>query len=76
MTDLQTRGRAQKNKESFPMSRYRYLLLCALLVPSVAASADTVNVLYAGSLVSLMERGMGPAYEQASGDTFQGFAGG
>jgi molybdate/tungstate transport system substrate-binding protein len=58
------------------MSRYRYLLLCALLVPSVAASADTVNVLYAGSLVSLMERGMGPAYEQASGDTFQGFAGG
>jgi len=33
-------------------------------------------VLYAGSLVNLMERGVGPAFDKASGETFQGFAGG
>jgi molybdate/tungstate transport system substrate-binding protein len=48
----------------------------------VAASASawaadkTVNVLYAGSLVNLMERGVGPAFDQKSGDRFQGYAGG
>jgi molybdate/tungstate transport system substrate-binding protein len=58
------------------MTRYVYPLLCALLLPSAAASAETVNVLYAGSLVNLMEHGVGPAFEKASGDKFQGFAGG
>ncbi len=33
-------------------------------------------MLYAGSLVNLMEHGVGPAFDKASGDTFQGFAGG
>ena len=41
-----------------------------------ACAAETVNVLYAGSLVNLMEHGIGPAFDQATGDTFQGFAGG
>ncbi|MGB6503578.1 MAG: extracellular solute-binding protein [Xanthobacteraceae bacterium] len=41
-----------------------------------AAAAGKVNVLYAGSLVNLMEHGVGPAFDKASGDTFQGFAGG
>lgn len=42
-----------------------------------AAFADgTVNVLYAGSLVNLMERSIRPAFDKATGDTFQGFAGG
>lgn len=41
-----------------------------------ASAAGTVNVLYAGSLVNLMEHGVGPAFDKASGDTFQGYAGG
>ena len=35
-----------------------------------------MNVLYAGSLVNLMERGMGPAFDKATGNQFQGYAGG
>jgi molybdate/tungstate transport system substrate-binding protein len=40
------------------------------------AAESIVNVLYAGSLVNLMERSAGPAFEQKSGDRFQGYAGG
>ena len=48
-----------------------------ILATSVSASAaDTVNVLYAGSLVNLMERSIGPVFDQKSGDRFQGYAGG
>jgi molybdate/tungstate transport system substrate-binding protein len=43
---------------------------------SAWATNSTVNVLYAGSLVNLMERSAGPAFEQKSGDRFQGYAGG
>ena len=43
---------------------------------SATRAAETVNVLYAGSLVNLMEHGIGPAFEKASGQTFHGFAGG
>ncbi|HEX4268508.1 MAG TPA: extracellular solute-binding protein [Steroidobacteraceae bacterium] len=39
-------------------------------------AAARVNVLYAGSLVNLMEHGIGPAFEQATGQSFRGFAGG
>src|ERR1700691_3044202 len=42
----------------------------------LARAAGTVNVLYAGSLVNLMEHGIGPAFEQATGESFRGFAGG
>ena len=41
-----------------------------------ASAAGTVNVLYAGSLVNLMERSVGPAFDKATGETFRGFAGG
>ena len=41
-----------------------------------ALAAGTVNVLYAGSLVNLMEHGIGPAFDKATGNQFQGFAGG
>jgi molybdate/tungstate transport system substrate-binding protein len=56
---------------------HRYLLLClpVLLTPSLAR-ADTVNVLYAGSLVNLMEHGIAQAFDMATGDKFQGFAAG
>jgi molybdate/tungstate transport system substrate-binding protein len=43
--------------------------------PCVLA-AGTVNVLYAGSLVNLMEQGIGPAFGKASADEFRGYAGG
>jgi molybdate/tungstate transport system substrate-binding protein len=42
----------------------------------LALAAGTVSVLYAGSLVNLMERGIGPAFDKASGDQFRGYAGG
>jgi len=48
---------------------------CAALSPA-ARAAGTVSVLYAGSLVNLMERSLGPAFDKASGDRFQGYAGG
>jgi molybdate/tungstate transport system substrate-binding protein len=58
-------------------------LLLAWLLPAVglalspaARAAGTVDVLYAGSLVNLMERSIGPAFDKASGDHFQGYAGG
>lgn len=53
-------------------------LLAGLALPPgpAAMAAGKVNVLYAGSLVNLMEHGVGPAFDQASGDSFQGFAGG
>jgi molybdate/tungstate transport system substrate-binding protein len=49
--------------------------LLAISIPSLA-SAETVVVLYAGSLVNLMEHGVGPAFDKTTGDQFQGFAGG
>jgi molybdate/tungstate transport system substrate-binding protein len=47
-----------------------------MLAPARAKAAGTVNVLYAGSLVNLMEHAVGPAFDTASGEDFQGFAGG
>jgi molybdate/tungstate transport system substrate-binding protein len=41
-----------------------------------ASAAGRVNVLYAGSLVNLMEHGIGPAFDKATGNRFQGFAAG
>jgi molybdate/tungstate transport system substrate-binding protein len=47
-----------------------------LLSTPSAFAQGTVNVLYAGSLVNLMEHGTGPAFDKASGDKFQGYGGG
>ena len=58
------------------MLRPMYLLTCTMFLMFEPASAETVNVLYAGSLVNLMEHAIGPAFDKATGDTFQGFAGG
>ena len=59
------------------------LLLAALLVagcasPGSADGADRgpVDVLYAGSLVNLMEKSIGPAFNRDTGYRFTGFAGG
>src|SRR5487761_1457334 len=69
-----------------PAKRSRHLLMLLGAAPLAAGlslastpsslAAGKVNVLYAGSLVNLMERGVGPAFDKASGDTFEGYAGG
>lgn len=41
-----------------------------------ATGSGAVNVLYAGSLVDLMEKQVGPGYEKSTGFGFAGFAGG
>jgi molybdate/tungstate transport system substrate-binding protein len=46
------------------------------LLGTAAAHAETVNVMYAGSLVHMMEQRVGPAFEKETGLTFQGYAGG
>jgi molybdate/tungstate transport system substrate-binding protein len=48
------------------------------LLPGMAQAqpAGMVNVLYAGSLVTLMERGIGPGFDKAAGADFRGYAGG
>ncbi|MBV8457534.1 MAG: substrate-binding domain-containing protein [Acetobacteraceae bacterium] len=51
-------------------------VLAALVLPVTAWAGDSVDVLYAGSLVNMMEHSIGPAFDKSSGDTFQGFAGG
>ena len=60
-------------------TRGNALLFAAVLLvlPAQAAfAAGSVNVVYAGSLVNLMEHGVGPAFDKATGDHFQGYAGG
>ncbi len=60
----------------------RKLLLSGIVLSGLlftgAASADEgkVEVLYAGSLVNLMERSVGPAFEKETGIHFQGYAAG
>lgn len=61
--------------------RRRDVLLASLSLAAVpgqasAQSAGTVNVLYAGSLVNVMEHGIGAAFDQAAGADFRGYAGG
>lgn len=47
-----------------------------LLAAPCVAAAGSVNVLYAGSLVNVMEHGVGPAFQHATGQHFRGYAGG
>nr|WP_321984857.1 extracellular solute-binding protein [uncultured Lichenicoccus sp.] len=46
------------------------------LVATTQARAADVSVLYAGSLVNLMEHGIGSAFDATGGDRFVGYAGG
>ena len=52
------------------------VMASALLSHAAVADEDAVNVLYAGSLVNLMERSVGPAFEKETGLHFQGYAAG
>src|SRR6266446_7333465 len=68
---------SDKFSENFMLRLLCSLIYLVLIVFSPAASAEgTVNVLYAGSLVNLMERGVGPAFSKATSDQFRGYAGG
>ncbi len=62
------------------MLRRDLLLACAAVAgrprAAWAQEAGPVSVLYAGSLVNLMEHGIGPAFEAAGHGRFQGYAGG
>ena len=59
------------------MLRFLFSFLwLAVATVAPASAADAVNVLYAGSLVNLMERSLGPAFAKASGEKFRGYAGG
>jgi molybdate/tungstate transport system substrate-binding protein len=65
-------------------ARNKLLLPGAVLIATIlpllplqsANAAGAVNVLYAGSLVNLMEHGVGPAFDKATGNQFQGYGGG
>jgi molybdate/tungstate transport system substrate-binding protein len=50
----------------------------AVPTSDITSTAPTgpVNVLYAGSLVYLMEHSLGPQFDKATGDNFQGFPAG
>ena len=65
-------------RRSAPRKRLWALALAGVLsvVPGALAEAQVVNVLYAGSLVNLMEKGIGPAFQKASGIRLRGYAGG
>ncbi len=53
------------------------VVLTGVLGASVcSADENDVNVLYAGSLVNLMERSVGPAFEKETGLHFKGYAAG
>ena len=69
-----TAGHSRKLKRSLAVG----LVALALIAGGTLATraAGTVNVLYAGSLVNLMEHGIGPGFEQATGESFRGFAAG
>ena len=55
---------------------YVAALAVAMLKTSGAFAEPPVTVLYAGSLVGLMERSVGPAFKQQTGEEFRGHAGG
>ena len=67
---------ARRFSNLLPAARAAIFAAALCLSAAPAFAAGKVNVLYAGSLVNLMEHGIGPAFEKISGDTFQGFAGG
>jgi ABC-type molybdate transport system substrate-binding protein len=55
---------------------YIAALAVTMLTTTGGFAERAVTVLYAGSLVGLMERGVGPAFKQQAGDEFRGHAGG
>ncbi|HEY0702128.1 MAG TPA: extracellular solute-binding protein [Candidatus Acidoferrales bacterium] len=50
------------------------LIAVAVLLPRSANSAESVSVLYAGSLAGVMENGVGPAFIKTTGIAYEGEA--
>src|ERR1044071_8572111 len=50
------------------------VLAAAHVSCAVNSQSRTVNVLYAGSLAAVMEKGLGPAFSKASGNEYKGEA--
>jgi molybdate/tungstate transport system substrate-binding protein len=71
--DLPGRNR---EKAALVRSAPRVLLIAMLWCPPASASPQdrTVSVLYAGSLGAVMEKGVGPAFVQATGFRYEGEA--
>src|ERR1039458_3321036 len=44
--------------------------------PTARAAASKVTAIYAGSLVNIMEKALGPEFTKATGYPFEGFGGG
>jgi molybdate transport system substrate-binding protein len=68
--------RHKRLQRILPFPAAGLLAAAFVLASSTAFAGGTVNVLYAGSLVNLMEHGVGPAFDKTTGDRFQGYAGG
>jgi molybdate/tungstate transport system substrate-binding protein len=52
------------------------LSVAAAPTATVDRGSGPVDVLYAGSLVNVMEKGLGPAFNSSTGYTFTGFSAG
>lgn len=66
------------SRRSWCLSGVAALVACVsvgVMQPAMAQD-KVVRVLYAGSLVNVMERSIGPAFEKATGLTFQGYGAG
>lgn len=66
-----------RSSRHFPRRTIRLLvasmaILVVLVAPPAHASSGTVNVLYAGSLVNLNDKVIGPTYHALTGYTYQG----
>lgn len=69
-------GPQRNAKRRHPAGLAVFVLVLFGLSAMPARAAGTVRVLYAGSLVDLMEHALGPAFARASGERFEGYPGG
>ena len=67
---------AQARRSGIAPAAALFATALSLLSLQAASAASAVKVLYAGSLVNLMERDVGPAFDKATGKQFQGYAAG
>src|SRR5580765_5742081 len=79
LRDAREKGEPGMAVLTWPIKKIRIVgltpLPCLLPVFALCQSPDrNVSVLYAGSLASVMENGIGPAFAKATGYTYQGEA--
>ena len=72
-----TQNRTENARFSMAQRHMKFLAIIMLLPAMTAMQKQqdhTVSVLYAGSLATVMENGVGPAFEKATGYNYQGEA--